>query len=268
MLTFIINIYKKYFPYKLRSFIYGLRTLIKKKSTFFIVNENGFCDDGLATNHVCDFMHDEEFMRSYNEGTKKNELETHPTEVYYRAYILTYFAQHCISLEGDFVELGAGKGIMSKIIVENSNFGKIEKKLFLFDTFEGVPKKLGNLKEAKNIKELNKLQYNYDYYEFVKEKFSMYSNVELIKGILPESIKKISLKKISFLHIDLNNAYSEIESIKILYDKLVIGACVILDDYCYDELFREQKNAWDDFIKTKNKKILSLPTGQCFFIKD
>ena len=124
------------------------------------------------------------------------------------------------------------------------------------------------MKEAKNIKELNKLQYNYDYYEFVKEKFSMYSNVELIKGILPESIKKISLKKISFLHIDLNNAYSEIESIKILYDKLVIGACVILDDYCYDELFREQKNAWDDFIKTKNKKILSLPTGQGFFIKD
>ena len=136
MLTFIINIYKKYFPYKLRSFIYGLRTLIKKKSTFFIVNENGFCDDGLATNHVCDFMHDEEFMRSYNEGTKKNELETHPTEVYYRAYILTYFAQHCINLESDFVEL--------------------------------------------------------------------------IKGNLPESIKKVSLKKISFLHIDLNNAHSEI----------------------------------------------------------
>ena len=67
---------------------------------------------------------------------KKNELETHPTEVYYRAYILTYFAQHCINLESDFVEL--------------------------------------------------------------------------IKGNLPESIKKVSLKKISFLHIDLNNAHSEI----------------------------------------------------------
>ena len=39
------------------------------------------------------------------------------------------------------------------------------------------------------------------------------------------------------------------------------GSVVVLDDYCYDELFRSQKNAWDNFIKTKNNTILSLPTG-------
>ena len=97
----------------------------------------------------------------------------------------------------------------------------------------------------------------------------MYPNVELVKGELPSTLnEKIhQIKKIIFLHIDLNNVYSEIESIKLIYDKLAIGSVIILDDYCYDELFREQKDGWDNFIKSKNNTILSLPTGQGFFIK-
>ena len=77
----------------------------------------------------------------------------------------------------------------------------------------------------------------------------------------------IELDYIKFLHIDLNNAYAEIESIKILYEKLLVGAPVILDDYCYSELYRDQKNSWDEFIKEKSMKILSLPTGQGLFFK-
>jgi len=97
----------------------------------------------------------------------------------------------------------------------------------------------------------------------------MHSNVELVQGELPGTLneKLNQINKIIFLHIDLNNAYSEIESVKLIYDKLVKGCVVILDDYCYDELFREQKDSWDNFIKTKNNTILSLPTGQGIFFK-
>ena len=53
------------------------------------------------------------------------------------------------------------------------------------------------------------------------------------KGILPATLNNnsIILDDIKFLHIDLNNDYAEIESIKILYEKLFVGAPVILDDY-------------------------------------
>ena len=109
-----------------------------------------------------------------------------------------------------------------------------------------------------------------DYYKFIEDKFSKYKNVELVKGLLPDSLaQKIEkIENIIFLHIDLNNAESEIESIKLIYEKLMRGCVVVLDDYCYDELFRSQKNAWDNFIKTKNNTILSLPTGQGIFFKN
>ena len=91
----------------------------------------------------------------------------------------------------------------------------------------------------------------------------------MVQGKLPQSLdnKSIDIDNIKFLHIDLNNAYAEIESIKILYDKLIIGAPIILDDYCYSELYREQKNSWDNFVKMKDMSILSLPTGQGIFFK-
>ena len=116
---------------------------------------------------------------------------------------------------------------------------------------------------------MNKLHFKGDYFNTTESKFSMYSNVELVRGELPESLNKKldEINKIIFLHIDLNNAFSEIESIKLIYEKLPKGCVIILDDYCYDELFREQKNAWDSFVKTKNNTILSLPTGQGIFFK-
>ena len=50
--------------------------------------------------------------------------------------------------------------------------------------------------------------------------------------------------------------------------KLVsIGSPIVLDDYCYSEIYREQKSSWDDFAKKKNISILSLPTGQGVFFK-
>ena len=42
---------------------------------------------------------------------------------------------------------------------------------------------------------------------------------------------------------------------------------MILDDYCFSETYRPQKNAWDKFADEKGFKILSLPTGQGLFIK-
>ena len=93
--------------------------------------------------------------------------------------------------------------------------------------------------------------------------------MKIIKGILPETLNKknINYKNIQFLHIDLNNVNAEIESIKILYDKILKGAPVLLDDYAYSETFRPQKDAWDKFANERGFEILSLPTGQGLFFK-
>lgn len=279
--NYIKKIYRFIIPTAIRRIIFILRTILFNSERIFIVKNNTYNEDGLATNHIVDFLKDENFIRGYSESIKDDVMQGHLVQIRYRAYIINYFSNYALMKfkenkselggGGDFVELGTGRGIMAKVIMSNTSLKhRNNSKFYLFDTFKGIPvSSAKNNQELENIKYLNKTLFNGDYFESTKSKFSMYPNVELVKGELPGTLneKLHQINKIIFLHIDLNNVYSEIESFKLIYDKLAIGSVIILDDYCYDELFREQKDGWDNFIKTKNNTILSLPTGQGFFIK-
>ena len=266
---------KKKLSYKfssIRQYLRGIKLALRGKK-LFEVNKDSYCEDGLATNHVTDFMRDEFFMKNYSIASKNTNMEKLSHRILFRAYILTYFSDYALSLFGDkkgcIIELGTHKALMAKMIVLNSSFKKNIDTLYLFDTFKGIP--TGNLKkdEIEHVKNLNSDLYSENTYDYVKNLFVDYPFVNIVKGELPNSLNQsnIDLENIKFLHIDLNNSFAEIESIKILYEKLLIGAPVILDDYCYSENYRDQKTAWDIFIKTKNLKILSLPTGQGIFFK-
>lgn len=261
---YLKKFYHFIFPIKIIKKIDFFRAFFN--SQIFIVNKNSYNEDGLATNHITDFMKNEKFIKNYFKATEG----TH--KAVFRAYILNYFANYATRLfnnnHGCFIELGTHKGLMSKMILLNNTFDK-KTNFYLFDTFTGIP--LDNIRndEIQHIKNLNKKLYNEDVYKIVKSKFSDFPFVNLVKGRLPETLKNenISLENIKFLHIDLNNVHAEIESIKFLYDKILRGAPIILDDYCYAETYRPQKDSWDKFAKKKGFEILSLPTGQGLFLK-
>jgi len=289
---------KKFFGNRLSTFVSYLRNFIRqikivRKGNYFVMNskmrvvqvvpKHGYVDDGLMTNHVTDFLYDEKFMNAYKEGKKTGAIKDWPAEyrsdlysgeIHYRAYIACYFAKYCSKLDGDFVECGVGKGLLSKTIVSYLNFAKINKNFFLFDTFKGIPIHQGKDCEIENMNFLNKIYYNDysrkegNYYNDVCKTFLNYPNVKIIKGIIPESFKNISINKVSYLSIDMNNAFAEIETIKFFWNKIINHGIILLDDYAYGEEFSEQKRSWDEFIKNKNHEILTLPTGQGLIIKN
>jgi O-methyltransferase len=257
----------------LRNYLRGIRIALKGKK-IFVVNKNSYCEDDLATNHITDFLQDKVFIRNYQEAAKNTNMSKLSHRILYRAYIVNYFADFAIKKfegnKGCFVELGTHKGLMAKLIILNTDLIYKNINFYLFDTFKGIPSdQLNDNLKKKFIDDLNTSLYKEDVFKFVQKKFEKYEFVRLIQGILPTTLnnKDLSLDYIKFLHIDLNNSYAEIESIKILYEKLLVGAPVILDDYCYSELYRDQKNSWDKFIRKKGTKILSLPTGQGLFFK-
>ena len=250
-----------------RNFIRKVKIFIN--GNYFITKKSSYVGDGLAANHVFDFMQDEKFINSYNEGKSTGAIKNHSSDIHYRAYIACYFAKHALSLEGDFVECGVGKGLLAKTICVYLNFDKIDKNFFLFDTFEGIPlNQAQDDKEKDLMKWMNKTIYSNDYFGEVSNTFSKYSNVKITKGIIPDCLNKISINKISFISIDLNNAFAEMKAIEILWNKLGKNGIVLLDDYAYSESFRLQKNSWDKFAKDKNHEILTLPTGQGLLIKN
>ena len=266
-MNYLKNLYRIITPNIIRKVIFLLRIILFNPKGILFQNNNSYNEDRLATNHIVDFLKDEKFIKNYS---KAAEGTNH--RIKFRAYIVNYYANYALRLfnnnQGCFAELGTHKGLMSKMILLNNDFNE-KINFYLFDTFTGIP--LENIRddEIRHVKKMNENVYNEDVYEFVKSKFSDFPFVKIVKGHLPETLinENISLENIQFLHIDLNNAHAEIESIKILYDKILKGAPVILDDYCYSETYRPQKDAWDKFANEKGFQILSLPTGQGLFLK-
>lgn len=262
----IKEIYRTLFSKKIRQFIYEIKNLLL--GNFFIIHKNSYADDGLATNHITDFMKDKKFIESYNLGRQTGALENHPGDIHFRAYIACYCAKHATKVEGDFVECGVGKGIISTIICNYLNFDNIKKNFYLIDTFNGIPEsKILNENEIKTVNLLNKIHFNNNYYDHIVNNFKNFTNVNIIQGEIPAVFKKLYIDKISFLHLDMNNGYAEIESIKFFFSKISVGGLVLLDDYSYDEMFRDLKNCWDEYAKENDLSILALPTGQGLIIK-
>ena len=263
MIRFLKRIYQLV-PLGLRAKIFSHRLVFQGLP---IIANPTIAEDGLISQHLVEFLDDPKFVSSYSLGRRTGALDSHPGEIRFRAYIACWAATQAMNLDGDFVECGVGKGLLSKTIVEYIDFSKSQKRFYLFDTYTGIPVHQGKPSEIKNMERLNETHYSEPYFEKVADVFSNFSNVKLIQGLLPESIHTQELDSISYLSIDMNNAQAEIGVIEILWERITKGGVVLLDDYAYGPEFQEQKNAWDFFARSKKISILTLPTGQGLIIK-
>lgn len=218
-------------------------------------------NDGLATIHNCDFLHDPLFMKSYALGKRTNSWKN--ADIHWRAYIACWAANRAKQLEGDFVECGVNKGGLALTVINYTDFSSQEKKFYLLDTFCGLSEKYVSDEE----KQLGVLEKCYDdCYEYVKKEFSEFKNIIIIKGIIPEILPLVKTKRVSYLSIDMNCAEPEIKAVEFFWKKLVIGAVIVIDDYGWNG-HSVQKREWDKFAVRKGTQILQLPTGQGLIIK-
>ena len=247
----------------------ALRVRLALRSDFPLITHPTYADDGLISQHVTGFLNDLKFLEAYALGERTGALKHHPGGIQFRAYIACWAAKHASALDGDFVECGVGKGLLSRTISHYLDFEQSPKKLYLFDTFVGIPvDDAKDGQEQQNMAFLNRTHFDTDYYEVVKQTFEKYKNIILVKGRVPASFDTIALGNVSYISIDMNNATAEIAAIEYLWDKLVFGGVVVLDDYAYAPEFLNQKHAWDAFAIRRGFDILTLPTGQGLIIKN
>ena len=64
-------------------------------------------------------------------------------------------------------------------------------------------------------------------YEQVKNTFSGFSNVEIIKGAIPDTLSEVKTEKVSFLSIDMNAVKPEVAALNYFWDKMVSGGLII-----------------------------------------
>lgn len=177
--------------------------------------------------------------------------------IVWRRYILATSAFHCVQLEGDFVECGAYTGVGVKTVIDYLGGKNFPKQFWAYDVFE----------HQEGMENLPMPEVGPLLFERVQRKFEGYSNVRLVKGLIPDSFEDGCPEKIAYLHIDLNQAPAEIAALEHLFDRVVPGGVIILDDYEWSGIYRPQKLAEDGWFDKRGYRVIPLPTGQGLVIK-
>lgn len=180
-----------------------------------------------------------------------------------------------IGLPGDVFEFGVYKGcslirlLTFRNLLENEN----SRKVYGFDIFGKFPNELKLISDRHFVERfeneggegITKSQLE----QFLYNK--NFSNYQLIEGdiliTLPAFIEQCKFKKISLLHIDVDVYEPTKLILEMLWNRVVKGGVLMLDDYGTVE---GETNAVDEFFRNKNVKIIKPPFNHipCYVIKE
>jgi O-methyltransferase len=197
-------------------------------------------------------LEDEAFRKAWTTNTQ----DAADKAIGWRRYLLACAGYHCVQLPGDFVECGAYAGTGIKTVMDYLGGPSFPKAFWGYDTFDYHP-----------VKELQMEEQRPGLYQRVQERFAGYPQVRLVAGLIPESFAQGIPERVAYLHIDLNNAEGEIAALEHLFDRVVSGGIIILDDYEWADVYRRQKQAEDPWFTQRGYRVFPLPTGQGLLLK-
>ena len=207
-------------------------------------------DNMITISKITGFLKEDKFVDLANKYFHDDELHS---SIIWRIHILAWAMNSCKNLEGDMIEFGCYDAKVAEFLIEYNDLNEVNKTFYLYDIFDNPPTEKGE----KHSPEL---------YDEVSSRLSKYNFVKIVKGLLPESFKKDMPDKLSFVHMDLNSAETEIALLELFFDKIVEGGILMLDDYAtmgYENQYFSEK----EFFNNRNYSVVELPTGQGIVIK-
>ena len=158
-------------------------------------------------------------------------------------------------LDGSIAEVGTYKGGSAKILCEL----KDQKKIHLFDTFEGLPQP--------SNKELVKAGWLSDTsLKSVKNYLSGYNNIFFYKGYFPQTARNLTSEKFCLVHLDTDLYQSTLDSLEFFWPKMVKGGRIISHDYNAIEV-DGVKQAFKEFFKVSPEMLIEIADTQILVVK-
>lgn len=171
-----------------------------------------------------------------------------------------------VELPGDIVELGVYKGgslfqfASFRELLENER----SRKLIGFDMFGEFPETYNDGDHAFREKWILETKNSFLTKEEIRTSLSnrKIGNTELVQGditvTVPAYIREHPYMKIALLHIDVDIYEPTVTGLQYLYDCVVPGGIIVLDDYGV----AGETKAVDEFLKDKNIKLRRLSISQ------
>lgn len=172
-------------------------------------------------------------------------------------FLILSLARASAKREGSLIEIGAYQGSSARLICEV----KGDKKFYVCDTYEGLPE------SHKQDRAVHKVAQYACSLESVGKFLEGFSNVQLVKGFFPGSIREIvpDDEKFTFAHIDVDLYEGTLQGIRWLYPRMVPGGIIISHDY---SVLAGVKTAVDELsAELPNALVVELPTTQAMIVK-
>lgn len=204
--------------------------------------------------HLPELDEDEVKLLSRLDGTQLSEA----------IYILQSLAK-TKSLQGDVCEFGVAQGFTSSLLAYHLT--QTTKTLWLFDSFEGLPKPTEKDKLKDDIFNLGSMEAYQGTMKHsqevvighVQETGFPLNRLKIIDGFIEKTIHQPRLpEKVCFAYVDFDFYEPILIALEFLHRTLVPGGIVVVDDY---DFFSEgAKLAVDEFFAAhQNDYILDLP---------
>ena len=150
-----------------------------------------------------------------------------------------------MKIAGAFAELGVHKGVTAKAI----HFMDIDRKLYLFDTFNGFdPRDLAV--ESQQEDKFDPSNFSDTEIAQVRTYISGNDNVIFKKGYFPETILDLGQELFAFVHLDADLYLPTLEALKFFYPRMNPGGVIIIHDY---------NHTWDGIPKAVNTFVENIP---------
>lgn len=175
------------------------------------------------------------------------------------SYNIYSLAKATSQLPGVLAEVGVFQGGSAKILCA----AKGESPLYLFDTFEGMPR-VNAAVDARWAKG----DFRETGYEDVVAYLAAFPNVHCYKGIFPDSAigQEPEKQRYRFVHLDVDIHESTHRALQFFYPRLVSGGMIVSHDYSALPA-PGVKKAFDDFFRDKKETIIPLWDSQCVIVK-
>jgi len=150
-------------------------------------------------------------------------------------------------IAGDIVECGCARGGSAALMALTLRQMGARRRLWLFDTFEGLPApssgdpdfEIADLFTGTCVGTLDEVRGLF-------ERLGIADDVTFVKGLFQETLPAASIPCIAVLHID-GDWYESVKAcLDSLYDKVVPGGVIQLDDYGY---WAGARKAVDEFLQ-------------------
>ncbi len=172
---------------------------------------------------------------------------------YDEAYQIFMLVTRTKKIEGDLAEVGVYRGGSAKLICE----AKGNKRLHLFDTFQGIPR-------------VEDIDHGFSQGQFsaglddVRGYLRLYENVYFYRGIFPDTSAPVRERKFSFVHLDVDTYQSTLNCLVFFYPRMNVGGVILSHDYMNAAGVGK---AWDEFFSKKREPIIEIASSQCMIMK-